>query len=197
MLLVAVTKDKTIAEIQPLYDKGLRDFGESRLQDAEPKMAALPSDINWHFIGTLQSKKVAKVVGKFVLIHSVDSFPLAEMISSAAQKKKTTQDVLLQVNILGEATKHGFSQTELEELFPKLLTLPALVLRGLMTMAPQNNPEAAKICFSKTHELQQALQERYSLPNFTETSMGMSDDYKIALECGATIIRLGRALNTL
>lgn len=193
-LVVAVTKGFTIDEIKALYDKCYRHFGESRLQEAEAKMAKLPPDCKWHFIGTLQSKKVSKVVGRFVLIHSVDSVELAEKISKASHLMGICQEILLQVNISGEESKHGFSVKELEDVFPHLVELPHVKLRGLMTMAPKDDPESARLCFSKTKELQESLQSRYALLHFSETSMGMSDDYKIAIECGATMLRLGRAL---
>ncbi len=193
-LVVAATKGMTVQEMKALYERGYRHFGESRLQEAEEKMPLLPNDINWHFIGTLQSKKVSKVVGRFVLIHSVDSLELAQKISKVCQERHIKQDVLLQVNILQEKTKHGFSIEELKGAFSALASLPSLILRGLMAMAPKDDEEAARLVFSKTKELQKELQKSYNLAQFSETSMGMSDDYKIAIACGATMVRLGTIL---
>lgn len=191
--LVAVTKGKSVEAIQELYDQGIRVFGESRVQEALEKQKKLPQDIAWHLIGTLQTKKVPKAIGHFALIHSVDSLELATKLSFVSQERGLVTNILLQVNTSGEQTKHGFR--DLEDTFAALLALPALKICGLMTMAPNTDDVAAiRDCFMKAARLQKSLQERYSLPYFTELSMGMSNDFPIAIEAGATLVRIGSRL---
>jgi len=187
--LLCVSKGRSVAAILHLYEGGIRDFGENRIQDAEEKQRALPHDIRWHFIGNLQSNKIRKAVGRFHLIHSISSFELAKKISALG----IPQDVLLEVNIAGEASKHGMSEAELVRDFPEFQALPNIRIRGLMTMAPQfrlldtDEIERVRVLFREAR----ALQVRLGLP---ELSMGMSQDYEIAIEEGATIVRIGSAL---
>ena len=193
--LVAVSKGHDASEIEVLYNKGQRIFGESRVQEADEKRLFLPQDIEWHLIGTLQAKKVNKVIGKYALIHSVHRVELALKLSQASQAKGIVTNILLQVNPLGEETKHGFSIQELYDVFPVLLTQPGIKLKGLMAMAPNTNDRALiKKCFSKTQEACLTLQRKYALPHFKELSMGMSQDYDIAIACGATLVRIGSLL---
>ncbi len=193
--LVAVTKGRSVEDIKQLYDKGLRIFGESYVQEALEKIPQLPSDIAWHFIGTLQTKKVPKVIGKFALIHSIDSLDLAKKVSKVSQERHITTDILLEVNISQEATKHGFSPEGLIEAFSELIALPNIRVRGLMTMAPNTQDSTIiRRVFQKAKELQQTLQTLHS--ECTELSMGMSGDFVIAIECGATFIRIGSRLFT-
>lgn len=181
--VVAVSKQRTVEEIQALYDAGCRDFGENRLPEALEKQAALPKDIRWHFIGTLQSKKATKALGHFSLIHSVDTPKLA--------LKLPGEKILLQVNVTGEESKHGLSP---EEWLHEIESLKDLSLQGLMTMAPLGASEkelhktfAALRSFRDTLEIHCGL-------NLPLLSMGMSGDYRIAIEEGATHVRIGSAL---
>lgn len=191
--LVAVSKGRSIQEIEETYRTGCRDFGESRVQEALEKIEQLPSDIRWHFIGRLQKNKVNKVVGRFALIHAVDSWDLAEKISISSLAKEITSSVLCAVNTSGEKTKAGFSPIELENVFMDLLHLKGIEIQGLMTMAPLTEDEGIiRHCFSELRFLRDRLQfiakER---ANLTTLSMGMSHDYPLAILEGSTLIRIG------
>lgn len=188
--IVAVSKNQSIDAIQSIYDMGCRDFGESRVQELLVKEGLLPKDINWHMIGTLQKNKVAKVIEKCSLIHSVDSYELAEKIAVKAHKKEA---ILLQVNTSFEDSKHGLYQEEWEEIIDQLLTISSIQIKGLMTIGPlHGGKEATRACFKRLREFQEKLQKKYQDPLlFSELSMGMSGDFQIALEEGATILRIG------
>lgn len=193
--LVAVSKGKTVEQIQALYDAGQRDFGESRVQEVEAKRLLLPQDISWHLIGTLQIKKVPKVVGHYVCIHSVDSLKLAKKLSDVSLEQGIVTDVLLQVNASGEASKHGFSLTSLEEVFSTLCTYCGIRMHGLMTMAPlTDDTKAITACFTATASLCDRLRRQYNIPHFCELSMGMSGDFALAIQAGASILRIGSRL---
>jgi len=186
--LVVVAKNRSWEEAQPVYDAGCRDFGENRVQEALGKMKEAPPDVRWHLIGTLQKNKVAKAVGRFFLIHSVDTPELAEKISACAERQGSVQPILLQVNTSDEESKQGLSAEAWERAFPSLLNLPGIALRGLMTMAPLTDDEALiRGCFSRLRQLRDKL-------GLSELSMGMSQDYAIALEEGATLLRIGTAV---
>ncbi len=197
--LVCVSKGHTVDQIMELHGYGLRDFGENRLPEALEKMKLLPSDIRWHFVGSLQSNKVNKVVGKFFLIHSIDSLDLAEKIARAAASLHITQNVLLQVNISSEKQKHGMSPEFVLENLNQIVSLPALRFQGLMTMAPnmkeKSEEERAEIL--QTFEGLANLKEQIikSRPDLEETfrilSMGMSQDFAFAIRAGATHLRIG------
>jgi len=190
--LVVVTKYQSIEMILELYKLGLREFGESKVVDALKKIETLPQDISWHFIGTLQKNKVNKVIGKFSLIHSVDSVELAKKISTAALREGKEVSILLQVNPLQEATKHGFSLKNFEEAYNQIKELPNVEVKGLMTMAPQGD----KLLIRKAFSLTAKLFDRFRSPTFSELSMGMSQDFEVAIEYGATIVRVGSMLFT-
>lgn len=194
--VVAVSKGQSIDSIMKVYQEGCRDFGESRVQEALEKMKTAPDDIAWHFIGSLQKNKVSKVIGKFKLIHSVDSFELAEKISELSLQEKLVTSVLVQVNASGELSKHGLSPNECQEQFTRFLGLSGIHVQGLMTMAPfVENEEAIRQCFRNLRQLRDQLQtvHQHSLPLL---SMGMSHDYPIAIEEGATLLRIGTAIFT-
>jgi PLP dependent protein len=187
-LLVAVTKGRPPEEILELYNLGIRDFGENRVLEALPKINSLPKGIRWHFIGHLQSNKVNEAVGKFALIHSVDSPKLLEKISNRARELGVVQNVLLEVNISGEGTKFGLAPSEVKHLLEKARTLPNVRVSGLMAMAPYRaKEEEARRIFGSLRELAHSL-------GLAELSMGMSDDFELAVKEGATIMRIGRAL---
>ncbi len=191
VIVIAVSKRRTVEEIQKLYDEGYRHFGENRLDEALEKQPQLPSDIQWHFIGSLQRKKVAKTIGHFALIHSVDSLELAQKISSSSTDQTR---ILLQVNTSGEASKHGFTPDALKTAFTQIVSLPHLQVDGLMTMAPRtDDTQSIRTCFHTLRLLRDDLQQLSGEP-LPHLSMGMTNDYPIAVEEGATLLRLGSAL---
>ena len=196
--IIAVTKYYDISAILDAFNAGLRDFGESRAIDAIKKIEQLPESIRresqFHFIGHLQTNKVDKVVKYFDWIQSVDSLHLAKTISDSAVKLNKVQKILLQVNISGEVQKFGFEVNELENCISELKTLEGLSINGLMCMAPLGaSDNELNVIFSKARELKEALSDKYAL-DLRELSMGMSDDYKVAVRNGATMIRIGRLL---
>lgn len=191
--LVAVTKGHPWEEIKPLYDEGCRHFAESRLQEAETKLPQAPTDIHWHFIGSLQKNKVRKVIDSFYLIHSVDTVELAQRISSCSEEEGIVTTIFLESNTSGEGSKHGLTPQEWLRQFDKIKQLPGIKIKGLMTMAPLVEEEQiVRTCFSHLRQLRDALQQKD--PNITELSMGMSRDYLLAIQEGATHLRIGTAL---
>ncbi|HEY4832936.1 MAG TPA: YggS family pyridoxal phosphate-dependent enzyme [Waddliaceae bacterium] len=194
--LVAVSKGHSQEKITSVYQKGCHDFGENRVQEALRKIPSVPSDIHWHFIGTLQRNKVNKIIGKFKLIHSIDSFELAQKISQSSLEKGLITPMLLQVNTSGETSKHGLRGDSWLHYFEELLKLPAISIEGLMTIAPYvENKKIIRSCFSDLRKWRDAFASiagrRCSLHHL---SMGMSYDYRIAIEEGATILRIGAAI---
>lgn len=194
--LICVTKNVAWQDIQPIYDLGQRNFGESRLQEAFEKQTAAPEDCLWHFIGTLQKNKVRKVIENFVLIHSIDSYELALKISHCSQELGLTTQVLLEANTSGESTKHGLTPNEWKEYFEKLLALPSISIKGLMTMASYTDDDnLIRNSFAALRELRDDLREiAGGKIDLSELSMGMSHDFKIAIEEGATLVRIGSAI---
>lgn len=186
--LLAVSKGQSVEAIKAVYDAGIRDFGESRVQELNTKKALLPHDIRWHFIGSLQTNKAAKVAGSVALIHSVDSYRLAEKLSNLG----VPCDILLQVNCSGEATKHGFQPHELLNEFKRIIELPNIAVVGLMTMGPRLVDEAQS-CFHRCQELKTTLEKAYHT-TLTHLSMGMSQDFQFAIQEGATILRIGSSI---
>ncbi len=193
--MVAISKAKPAARILEAYSCGISDFGENRIQEAQEKIRTLSDrGITWHFVGRLQGNKARKAVKLFDVIHSIDSLDLAAKISKEAEKIHKRQDILLQVNISGEKTKTGFSEGELMQAFPRLLQLGSLSLRGLMTIAPiSNDAKNSRPIFRKLRALRDKLEQTHSV-SLPELSMGMSQDFGVAIEEGATMIRIGTAL---
>ena len=198
--IIAVTKYAKQEQIFEAYNLGIRNFGESYLQDALEKISKKYDSeksndlINWHFIGRLQKNKVKHVVGKFCLIHSIDSLDLAELINKTAYEKKLIQDVLIQVNISKEASKSGFAKEDLKSVFEKLVVLENIKILGLMTIGQMiEDKSAIRKCFIDLKNLKEELNKNY-MTNLKELSMGMSNDYVTAVECGSTMVRIGRAL---
>jgi len=189
--LVAVSKTRTAEDIQVLYDLGQRDFGENYVQELLTKQAALPEDIRWHFIGHLQSNKVRQIAGFVYLIHGVDSMKLLQEINKQGQKLNRQIGCLLQVHIAQEDTKFGFDAAELSELANQLSSFPFAEVKGLMGMATNTDDETQiRREFSRLKELS-------TLIPFKETpiiSMGMSNDYMLAVEEGSTMVRIGSLL---
>lgn len=196
--VIAVTKYVSAQKVMEAYDSGIRDFGESKVQDAEKKRAELPEELeinsNWHFLGHLQTNKVKKIVGKYKYIHSVDSLKLANAISDDAQSKNIVQKILLQVNIAKEEAKYGFNSEEIEEVYSQVSKLSSVDIAGLMTMAPfTSDSDVQRSVFRELKKLSSQLKDKFDI-SLPELSMGMSNDYKIAIEEGATMVRIGKLL---
>ena len=196
--IVAVTKYFDESQIVKYYNLGFRDFGENRAKDAVEKINKLPREIvensRFHLIGHLQTNKVKFAVGNFDLIHSVDSFKLAQAISEEAKTKGIVQNILLQINNAREEQKSGFLPEEIKEEFKRIQKLENIKICGVMNMAPINCPEEKlHKLFRNIKQINDELQSEFGV-ELKQISMGMSNDYKIALEEGATIIRLGRIL---
>lgn len=193
--LLAVSKTFPVSDIMHAYADGQRLFGENRLQEAMEKIPAMPADCTWHHIGPLQRNKVRKALEQGIaLIQAVDSRKLAETISRIAGELGTTARVLLEVNVDGESSKHGFTPDELLQQWHELTALPHLDIRGLMCIpAPTADPEGARPAFITLRKLAENLRSLGPLP-LPELSMGMSHDYAVAVEEGATIVRVGSAI---
>lgn len=192
--IVVVTKTVGIPEIRMAMDAGARDFGENRVQEFLGKYG-LFGDMSWHFIGSLQTNKVKDVVGRACLIHSVDSQHLLAEIDKRAGQAGVVQPVLLQVNVSGEGTKHGFACDDVREALVEASSMSHVEIRGLMTMAPFGRPEDARWVFRELKELRESLREMpLNGVELTELSMGMSNDFRVAVEEGATIVRVGGAI---
>lgn len=192
--LVAVSKTKPADMVQEAYDCGQRVFGENKAQEMRDKQAVLPTDIEWHFIGHLQSNKI-KYIAPFVsLIHSVDSFDLLKAIDKEAAKNNRVIPCLLQVYIANEDTKYGLDDAELFALLDELQVNPLrnIAIYGLMGMATfTDDKEQVEREFAHLGSLFKSIKEKYNLPDFTELSMGMSGDYQTAIAEGSTLVRIG------
>ena len=194
--LVAVSKTKPVAILQEAYDLGVRVFGENKVQEIREKYEALPKDIEWHMIGHLQTNKVKYIVDKVRLIHSVDSLRLAEVIEKEAEKHNRIVDILLEVNVAEEESKFGLKMPEVIPMAEKVVQLPHIRLRGLMTIAPfVENPEKNRAIFANLHDLYVDIKEK-NIDNGTVSilSMGMTNDYEVAIEEGATMVRVGTGI---
>ncbi len=195
---MAVTKSVPVERIRPAIDAGVRLIGENRLQEAVPKIDALGGvrDIRWHFIGQLQRRKVKAVVGTFELIHSVDSVELAAEIDRRAGDAGIRQRVLLEINVGREATKAGFAPDEVAQAVTALEAMPNLAVQGLMAIPPPGpDAESSRPYFRALRELAGALASRdLRRVRMEELSMGMSQDFEVAVEEGATLVRVGTAL---
>ncbi len=195
--LVAATKTVAVDRIRAGIDAGLTVLGENRVQEAIPKIAALTqAPVRWHFIGQLQRRKVRSVIGLFDLIHSVDSLELAQEIDRRAGESGRRQDVLLEVNVGGELTKAGFRPADLPELIKTIAAFAHLRIKGLMAIPPPApDGESARRYFVDLRELARRIGAQ-GVPGVTmnELSMGMSNDYEVAVEEGATLVRVGSAI---
>ena len=195
--LVAVTKTVPVEEIMEGVRAGLTLVGENRVQEALPKQKALKQvPVRWHFIGQLQRRKVRSIVGLFDMIHSVDSVELAQEIDRRAKEAGCRQDILLEVNIGGEPTKAGFRPDVVVQVAETMAQLAHIHIKGLMAIPPPTaNPEEARPHFRRLRELSAQLAAQ-QLPSVSmeELSMGMSNDYEVAIEEGATLVRVGTAL---
>jgi len=194
--LVAVSKTVAVELVKIAYNLGVTHFGENRVQDALPKIADFhPQGVYWHMIGHLQSNKASKVVAPFDSVQSVDSLHLAEALHRYAAEQGKRLPVLLQVNVSGEASKEGMTPAETPNLARQIASLTALEVQGLMTIAPLvENAETVRPVFRALRDLRERLQNEVPHCSWQQLSMGMTDDYRIAIEEGATIVRIGRAI---
>ncbi len=194
--LLAVSKTKPLPVLLEAYNCGIRNFGENKVQELTSKEPHMPSDVRWHMIGHLQRNKVGQVLGKTVLIHSVDSLRLAEQIETEAAKRDLDVDVLLEVNVAREESKFGFLLEETEEAIRTISHFPHVHIKGLMTIAPfVADPEENRPIFKKLYDFAVDINKQ-NIDNVTMSvlSMGMTGDYEVAIEEGATIVRVGTGI---
>jgi PLP dependent protein len=196
--LIAVTKTVSPDVIKEAIGYGQRAFGENRVQEGLGKIAAVSqiiAGLEWHLIGHLQSNKARSAIEAFALIQSVDSLRLAGKLNDLAEKSNRRVAILIEVNVAQEASKSGFLEEELRFQSADLFRLTSLEFRGLMTVAPLvPNPEEVRAVFRQLRELRDAMQDKFPLPKFSQLSMGMTDDFEVAIEEGSTMVRVGRAL---
>ena len=194
--LVAVSKTKPVEILQQVYDAGARVFGENKVQEIMDKYDHLPGDIRWQMIGHLQRNKVKYIVDKVDMIHSVDSYRLAQTIETEAAKKNVTVSVLLEVNVAEEESKFGLKMDEVLPLVQQISELPHVQVKGLMTIAPfVSNPEDNREIFHKLKKLSVDIEAK-NINNTTMSvlSMGMTGDYMVAVQEGATMVRVGTGI---
>ncbi|MCR4689971.1 MAG: YggS family pyridoxal phosphate-dependent enzyme [Lachnospiraceae bacterium] len=194
--LIAVSKTHPASDIQTLYDHGVRHFGENKVQELKEKHETLPEDIKWHLIGHLQTNKVKYIAGFVTMIHSVDSYKLACEISKEAGKHGRTIDILIEVNVAGEESKFGITPQETPELVEKIAALPGVRICGLMTIAPfTEDPESNRKYFEKLKQLSvDIMRKNIDNIDMNVLSMGMTGDFEVAIEEGATHVRVGTAI---
>ncbi len=194
--LISVSKTKPIEMLNEAYHCGCRDFGENKVQELVKKYEEMPKDIKWHMIGHLQRNKVKYIIDKVYLIHSVDSLRLAEEISKEASKRNITSNILIEVNVAEEDSKYGVSVNDTLSLIESISKLPSIKVEGLMTIAPfVENPEENRQYFVKLHRLYvDIMKKNIDNVNMNVLSMGMTGDYEVALEEGATCIRVGTGI---
>ena len=196
--LIAVSKTRSLDEVKSVASLGQVCFGENTIQDAMTKIPYLNQNVEWHFIGHLQSKKAGKIPGYFQWIHSVDSIKLAQKLSNAmlSNSKNSTLNCLIQVNVSGEDSKSGLKPAEVKSFLQDVITqqFPCLVWRGLMTIGVQGEKQQTRHAFAQLRKLQQACKAEFELQDFDQLSMGMSGDYCLAIEEGATMVRVGTSI---
>ena len=194
--LIAVSKTKPVSMIEELLPLNVRDFGENKVQELTAKAEILPSALHWHMIGHLQRNKVKYIVDKACIIHSVDSLRLADEISKAAQKKQVTAKILIEVNVAEEESKFGVRTSELLPLIEAISPLPNIAIKGLMTIAPYvENPEENRWIFQKLKNLSIDIKgKNFDNVTMDVLSMGMTGDYEVAIEEGATHVRVGTGI---
>jgi len=192
--LVAITKTHPAGKVRESIEAGQTLFGESRVQEARAKIPDLPSNIRWHFVGHLQKNKIRHALPLFELIHSVDSLALAQDVNRIAEEDGLHPRVLLEVNLAGEGSKFGFAPEKLREDLENLLALPRLSILGLMTIPPlADEAEASRKYFVQLRELRDRLQTEFHV-DLAQLSMGMTQDFAVAVEEGATLVRVGTAI---
>ena len=194
--LIAVSKTKPVRDIYEVMETGIKDFGENKVQEMCYKMEMIQQPLNWHMIGHLQRNKVKYIVDKATLIHSVDSLRLAQQISQEAQKKLVESNILIEVNVAEEESKFGLSTAEVIQMVEEISKLPSVHIKGLMTVAPfTDNPEENRPYFRNLKQLAVDIAEK-NIDNVTMSvlSMGMTGDYEVAIEEGATMVRVGTGI---
>ncbi len=194
--LIAVSKTKPLEMLKEIYEAGARNFGENKVQELCDKIELMPNDVEWHMIGHLQRNKVKYIVGRTSLIHSVDTYRLAEEINVQAKKKNVTVPILVEVNIADEETKFGTSASDAILLVEEIASLENVAVKGLMTVAPNvSNPEDNRLYFRKIKQLSVDIAEK-KIDNVSMQvlSMGMTGDYMVAIEEGATMVRVGTGI---
>lgn len=194
--LVAVTKTATLEQIKEAINEGVKIIGENKVQEAKGKYQVLTTEVKWHLIGHLQTNKVKYAVEIFDLIHSVDSIKLAKEIDNRSVQFKKTIDVLIEVNISGEETKYGYNPEKVEAFLKEISEFSAIRVRGLMTIAPiSKNKEEVRPYFRRLRELSERIRDK-NIKNIKMDylSMGMTDDFEIAIEEGANMVRIGRGI---
>jgi pyridoxal phosphate enzyme (YggS family) len=192
--LVAISKTHDAEKVREVVEAGQSLFGESRVQEARIKIPELPSSLRWHFVGHLQKNKIRHALPLFEMIHSVDSLELAQDINRIAEEEGLHPRVLLEVNVAGEGSKFGFQPDTLREQMESLLALPRLSILGLMTIPPlAEDAEASRKFFVKLRDLRDQLQKEFHV-DLAQLSMGMTNDFPIAVEEGATLVRVGTAI---
>lgn len=194
--LIAVSKTKPMETLQEAYDLGVRVFGENKVQEMADKYEVLPKDIRWHLIGHLQRNKVKYIIDKAVLIHSVDSLRLAQTIEKEAKKHNLTAHILIEVNVAREESKFGIFPEDLEALVDEIAKLPHIQVDGLMTIAPfVSDPEENRPVFRELRKLSVDISaKKVDNVNMSVLSMGMTNDYQVAIEEGATMVRVGTGI---
>ena len=194
--LIVVSKTKPVETLKEAYDLGVRVFGENKVQELTDKYEALPKDIQWHMIGHLQRNKVKYIIDKVALIHSVDSIRLAETIEKEAAKHNITANILIEVNVAKEESKFGLMPEELDELIDKIKDFNHIQVKGLMTIAPfVENPETNREIFRSLRKLSVDISNKnVDNVNVSILSMGMTNDYTVAVEEGATMVRVGTGI---
>lgn len=194
--LIAVSKTKPVETLQEAYDLGVRVFGENKVQEMADKYEVLPKDIRWHLIGHLQRNKVKYIIDKAVLIHSVDSLRLAQTIEKEAKKHNLTAHILIEVNVAREESKFGIFPEDLEALVDEIAKLPHIQVDGLMTIAPfVPDPEENRPVFRELRKLSVDISaKKVDNVNMSVLSMGMTNDYQVAIEEGATMVRVGTGI---
>lgn len=194
--LIAVSKTKPVETLQEAYDLGVRIFGENKVQELTAKYEALPKDIHWHMIGHLQTNKVKYIIDKAELIHSVDSLKLAETIEKEAAKHDLIADILVEVNVAEEKSKFGMKMEEVIPFVEKVSAFPHVRVRGLMTIAPfVEDPEENRSIFADLHKLYIDIKKKnHDNDTVSVLSMGMTNDYEVAIEEGATMVRVGTGI---
>lgn len=194
--LIAVSKTKPLEMLKDAYDAGARDFGENKVQEILEKYPQMPKDVRWHMIGHLQTNKVKYIIDKVALIHSVDSVKLAEEISKQAVKANVTANILIEVNVADEESKFGVTVDDTPELVEKISKLPNVIIRGLMTVAPYvDNAEENRTVFCTLKQLSVDINSKNIDNVFMDClSMGMSGDYEVAIQEGATYVRVGTSI---
>ena len=194
--LIAVSKTKPVSMLNEVYHEGIRCFGENKVQELTEKYDQLPEDTRWHLIGHLQRNKVKYIVDKVELIHSVDSFRLAETIEQEAMKKNVIANILIEVNVAEEESKFGVKVDEVVPLIQEIAKFPHIRIKGLMTIAPYvENPEENRTVFASLKKLSVDIASK-NIDNVSVEilSMGMTNDYQVAIEEGATMVRVGTGI---